>query len=277
MEVTVIVVENFATETCRTIVEDAAAASPFDVRYVHQPDIGIPQARNAALSAALPLSPKWIGFIDDDEEIDPGWFEAAATAIATLEADVITGPVRENAGQPTPYWLANRKPRRPTGQVLGNAATNNTLAKVHIFSPEGMGLRFNEALRFTGCSDSELFGKANRAGARIVWCAEMSVTETWSNVRTSLRWQLRRKFRNSNGAVHIETRSASQRAMRFLRALPKIPTALGLGAAALIVFPGSRDRSKRLGYKATVKLVEVAAIAAAVVGIRSQPYRSVDH
>jgi succinoglycan biosynthesis protein ExoM len=191
---TIAVVENHATDACREMVEHLAA-EPGDPRivYVHEPRLGIPIARNRSLDVALAEGADWIAFIDDDEVADPGWIAALAGAARTLKADVFAGPVIEIDAS-SGAVVRNLK-RRPTGTRMKTAKTNNALMRASIASPEGLGLRFDERLRFTGGSDVEFFRRAAEHGAVITRVAEAVVRARLPAERLTLRWRCERERR----------------------------------------------------------------------------------
>src|SRR5436190_17703176 len=67
-EIDVLVIDNNKTPDARPVTESVAAAHPYVIRYVHEPEPGIPLARNRAVHESLALGADWIAFIDDDEE-----------------------------------------------------------------------------------------------------------------------------------------------------------------------------------------------------------------
>jgi hypothetical protein len=58
------------------------------------------------------------------------------------------------------------------------------------------GLRFDQRLGLSGGSDSELFSRMQRAGARFVACREAQVWEDVPADRATLRWLWSRFYRN---------------------------------------------------------------------------------
>lgn len=63
------------------------------------------QGRSAALNFAVARTcDEYLGFIDDDEKLDPAWFEVAATYIRE-GADFFGGPYKPDWQSPPPAWL----------------------------------------------------------------------------------------------------------------------------------------------------------------------------
>lgn len=91
----IVVVENDALPTCRCYVESCMreAPEPWKIVYGHEPNLGIPLARNLSVEIALGEDPDWIAFIDDDEVVDHQWLERMIGAAHELDCDVLQGPV----------------------------------------------------------------------------------------------------------------------------------------------------------------------------------------
>ncbi|HEX6002064.1 MAG TPA: glycosyltransferase [Hyphomicrobiaceae bacterium] len=201
VDLTIAVVENHATQSCRPIVERFAAqpGAPSFV-YASEPRIGIPIARNRSLDLALAAGADWIAFIDDDEVAEADWIASLLAAAQSLNADVVRGPVVQvNAA--TGAIVRDRK-SRPTGARLKTAMTNNTLMRAAIAGAGGLRLRFDEGLRLTGGSDVEYFSRAHGRGATICWVNEAVVRESVPAERLSLSWRCARERRvGSNGSL----------------------------------------------------------------------------
>lgn len=282
----IVVVENNESEACRGIVEELAAQPGVPrLTYAHQPHIGIPIARNRALDLALKQNPDWIAFIDDDEVAYPEWIASFAHAAKMLEADVLQGPVeRVDAGPDAGrvvrdiHIAADRK-RRPTGTRLKVAATNNTMMRASLARADGLGLRFDESLRFTGGSDTEFFARAAKCGVVILWVDEAIVKESVPAERLTLGWQLQRERRVAANSMTLCIRQQG-----LLYAIGKKgPKCLGRLARVCIEFPvgvALYPFSPRLGSRvianAVRKLWWIAGSVGAVVGVAPRPYLTVE-
>ncbi len=198
VEWSVAVADNDAAGSARALVEEAAAVSPVPIRYVVQPERGIPFARNAAVALAPDVDAYC--FVDDDEVPAPDWLAALVAARARYDADVVHGPVDPAFDEEPPAWIAAggwfRARRLPTGTRRTFAATHNAL--VHRRALPGEGMVFNERLGLNGGDDTELFMRLRDEGRLMVWCEEARVTEHVPATRTGWRWLLRREFRRGN-------------------------------------------------------------------------------
>lgn len=71
----ILVVDNNCTDETPAVVERHAARSPVPLARVSEPEQGLTPAR---LRGVRETAGDWIGFVDDDCLLEPGWLEAAA-------------------------------------------------------------------------------------------------------------------------------------------------------------------------------------------------------
>lgn len=256
-ELRLVIVDNGATPLLSDgpALEGAVGAA---VTLLAESRPGIPQTRNAGVAAAMPTD--FVVFVDDDEEVSPGWLEHLVAVQRATGADVVTGPVIATYPPGAPGWAAAsgvyERPRRPTGTRLDTAATNNTLVRAAVF--EAMPSWFDERLALTGGSDSEFFRRVHHAGFTIVWADEAVVTEAVSPERLVLGWVLRRNYRIGIGmARNIQAHDPRR---RFRRMAKQTWIALvRLGKAGLAV-PGDRARAIALLAQAARATGRVAGL-----------------
>ncbi|MXN65782.1 glycosyltransferase [Stappia sp. GBMRC 2046] len=280
VELEVAVIENDDGEYSKAEVSTTSQTGDISVEYYLQREIGIPFARNMAIDIALGKSVDWLGFVDDDERIDPNWLSAMMEAAKRFDADVLTGPVAFTYETSRPHWYDGDldTPRR-TGDVLKTAATNNTLIRRSVFAPDGMAIRFREQMRFSGGEDSEYFYRVSDRGASIRWVADAVVYEKVIEPRLTKRSQLARQQRISANNVSIHRRRFGRWAS-IRRYLPKVALntvkASILALAAALTLPASRKDSERLVYSALKALSASYGILQGVAGKTPQAYLQVD-
>lgn len=169
------------------------AAAPVAARYVHEPRVGIPQARNAALATAGGAA---VAFVDDDETVEPGWLAALVSKRQASGAALVTGPVWVAYDDDVPAWVRRggffERRTHADSAELAYAATNNLLVGPEV---SAAGLVFDERLGLTGGSDTVLTLQARHRGLRIVWAADAAVVEHVPAERARVGWLCRRAYR----------------------------------------------------------------------------------
>lgn len=98
----VIVVHNDFSDKTAEVIRDFSDRFVGRVAYVRERRRGKSYALNTALATT---QADLIGLVDDDEEIDPGWYEAIVAAFADESVDFIGGPCLPCWGAVPPSWL----------------------------------------------------------------------------------------------------------------------------------------------------------------------------
>lgn len=243
--VPVIVVDNDPAGRARPTVDTAL----LEISYVHEPRVGIPQARNAALDAAP--SQAAVAFVDDDETVEPGWLTALATARTATGAGLVTGPVRPRYDTAVPGWVRRggffeRRTHLDRAE-LAFAATNNLLIAPEV---REVGLRFDEQLALSGGSDAVFTVQARQQGFHIVWAADAVVTEHVPAERARAGWLCRRAYRvgiTLGALATAEPAAPTGPAVLAAKSLAQI------GAGGLVLMPWAAWQGRR-GAVAALRL-----------------------
>lgn len=273
------VIENDQTSQSLGVVEEIRKSSPIPVIYYLEPDIGIPQARNRSIEAAIAENADWIAMIDDDEYAEPDWLLQLYNACVRFNADVATGPVRQICdGTPPHWWKPVADSRNVTGELRRDAYTNNVLFHSRLVAADGFALRFD--LRFTfGADDIDFFRRAYEKGARIVSVAEAKVVETVPASRLVLGRYLKRNYMvaGSNsyfGVMH------DGRAKTVRRRLPGIVRRLFIGSALVVsgacIWPVVRLAGEKAMFKGASSLAKASGSLSGMFGRTSDYYRNID-
>lgn len=178
-----------------------------ELAYILCPEIGIANARNAALDYARSYGFDWLAFIDDDETVGRDWL-AQLLAAARVGSFVLTGgPVRPVAAMPLHgllrllmwngyyrqrmrhYQRDNRTCDAGRGQKI-TIITNNWLFDLR--APETKDLSFDRRLDTTGGEDTDFFRRLKRRGASSGWAPKAIVYETIPSERLTVKYQFRR-------------------------------------------------------------------------------------
>lgn len=102
----VVLVDNRSTDGTREIAAAFAGEGKIDLRYLHEPALGLSYARNAGWRAARG---EIVAYLDDDAVASPGWLAAILEVFATVEPrpGCVGGPVAPLWEAPRPPWLAD--------------------------------------------------------------------------------------------------------------------------------------------------------------------------
>lgn len=282
IEPLLVVVENDTTSECQTLLEDLArqAGSRWKVIYAQESVPGIPIARNRALELALAEHPDWIAFVDDDETVDRLWLERMVLAAEEFNCDVLHGPVEYVYPDAMPEWLdAKQTRRRPRGQKRRAAATNNTFMKSRLVSEDGLALRFDETLRFTGGSDTEFFLRAADRGATICWVDDAWVRESVGWSRLTMRWQWMRVLRVAVTAssIHRKRKGLGAACARYIpKAVSRLANGIIIAGGGLLVIVFVPKWGQRLMFLGGKGLASGIGSLMGLARITPQPYRTVE-
>ena len=218
-------------------------------RYVVEPRVGIPVARNRALDEALTDGADALCFIDDDETPEKDWLVRLVDAWRQSGATLIGGPVEvaEPPAAATPMQrlmnasLVARAHRKFRGVARAAArggrftiVTNNWLCDLRWLA--ATGLRFDESLLMTGGSDTAFYKAATALGCRKAWAADAVVRETIPPDRLTVRYQLWRAM--SQSITHHRMKAEPRTTIRCATTLgiAAVRAVLGLVLLALPVY-----------------------------------------
>lgn len=250
-QVRFLVVENDHTPACRELVDALGSELRMQaLNYVHEPQIGIPLARNRAAREAISAGHDLLAFVDDDEVVDENWLINLVEGYRESDAVLLGAPVRTKPGGKDHTWFQRRmhhcikkryakKERRAARLSDGPAndrvtiVTNNWLGKTEIFADHGIW--FDENMRFTGGTDAKLFTDVVNAGLPTAWVTDAYVYEDIPPERLTFRYQYCRARDQSNTHYH---RKLSQKRLARARLLVSVPTKITVaGILAVLVVP----------------------------------------
>jgi succinoglycan biosynthesis protein ExoM len=215
----IVVADNDAAESARTVVEGMADKFPVGLVYCTEPRRSIAHVRNMTIARS---SGELIAFIDDDEFPESNWLLNLFGTLTTHECAGVLGPVRPFYPPGTPEWVKRagffERPEHPTGFVMPwqGCRTGNVLFRRRII--EGMDQPFSPAFG-TGGSDVDFFRRMIDLGHKFIWCNEAPVHEEVPANRWRRRVLLKRAIlRGQNSFKHPRHRAYS-----LLKAVFAIP------------------------------------------------------
>lgn len=209
-----LVVENDEAPHSRHVVENRQGTLPGGaLDYVLETEPGIPFGRNRAASEAIAAGHDLLAFVDDDEVVAEDWLIHLIAGYRDSGAALIGAPLGIHPPQDDLSWTQRRMHdciRRRYARKESRAArradlsgtpgvtivTNNWLAETRIFRDHGIW--FDEAMRFTGGTDSKLSAEVKKAGLPTAWVANAHVHEIVPPERLTFAYQFARGRDQSN-------------------------------------------------------------------------------
>jgi glycosyltransferase involved in cell wall biosynthesis len=274
--VVVIVVDNDPEWSAYQVCSGNGHAGPFALRYIHEPQRGLSNARNSALDAAAACGARFVAFIDDDQMAEPAWLENLHVRLKESGADAAIGPVLPVFAKVPPAYMVEggffAKSLPNSGGFTEEGYTGNSL--LDRASKLAHDLRFDPRCNDTGGEDTLFFKALVNRGGRIAWAGHAVVWESIPQNRASLGWLARRWYRT--GMVEAQLGAHDARSWRGrARSFGKGTARLGAGAlliagAALLGTPSKRSAMIRRLYT----LARGAGLLASALGHSYREYAS---
>ncbi len=243
----ILVVDNTAEGVARDRV--AAYGDP-RLRWVHAPTPGVAEARNRGVAAARG---RYIAFLDDDEEAQPGW-AAALLAHARRGAVAVFGPIApvfETATVACPQ-AAGRMYSRDLGVADGADITSS-----HAYLGTGNSLfdkaaclaastPFATELNGLGGEDTAFLMALVDRGVHFTWAADAWAKEHVPADRLTLDSLATRHFRNGQVRSFVRFRAGVWRKLEGVAWMGiGLVQAVGFGLASLLA---ARTRPQRAAH-----------------------------
>jgi succinoglycan biosynthesis protein ExoM len=275
----IIVVENDTDYRSKNVIDSIVQKTKLPVRYILEPRIGIPFARNRALAAALEEKPDWIAMLDDDERAGPDWLVQLHDACRKFDAQVASGPVlQEFDAAPPHWWKAITEDSRPTGSLMRAVYTNNVLFHSNLVATDGLNLRFDERLTF-GAEDADFFQRARSKGIKMVWAQEARVVERVPASRLSLRRTVDRAMMVAASGTFVKILRMGH-AKTWIKTLPHILRRIFVGVLYLLagplIWPASKLAGEKIMFKGIMRVTKATGSLRGLLGGISHYYNVVD-
>jgi glucosyl-dolichyl phosphate glucuronosyltransferase len=177
LDVRILVVDNASTDGTRAMVHGAAPRFGGRLTYLFEPITGKPHALNAGIAAT---DGELVGLIDDDEEIDDGWFECIARTFVDREIDFLGGRCLPRWGASRPAWLGTgylgvigwvdpgEEPRTMDASYPGILTGGNAvIRRSRLEKAGGYSTALNRTgAQLLGCEDEDMYHRLLALGAR---------------------------------------------------------------------------------------------------------------
>lgn len=200
----VVVVDNSDSGSARAVVEAIADGAPVPIAYVAAHPANISVARNAGCRASRGEA---VAFLDDDQELAPGWLAAVLDGLAHFPHDVFFGPITPvyeapEAVTPPASALFVRASDRPAGHDL--VAFERPSTQKFVLSTANSVFRratalpdaepFDTDLGQAGGEDLDLLCRLQRAGCRFGWLPKAGASDFVPRHRCGAPYLVRRHF-----------------------------------------------------------------------------------
>lgn len=240
--VRVIVADNDAVASARSLVDEMRSASPFHIEYVHCPKANISIARNACLQAC---TADYLAFIDDDELASRGWLQELYSTMTETRASAVLGPVEAEYDRSAPNWMQRGDFHSTSPVWVGGAIKTGYTCNVllDMRSPVMSGRRFDLALGQSGGEDTQFFSSVTDGGGTIAFAPAAFLKEPVPQKRASFSWLAKRRFRSgqTHGRILAQKKSGIGRIVQGALAMSKLAYC-GLATVALAAAPVQRNR-----------------------------------
>ena len=177
LDVRVLVVDNASTDGTRALVRKEAIRFAGRLHYLFEPTSGKPHALNAGIAAT---EGDLIGLVDDDEEVDAGWFECIKRSFEASAIDFIGGRCLPLWEATRPDWLGQEylgvigwvdpgaHPRSMDASYPGILMGGNAVIRrsaIERAGPYSTALNRSRS-SLLGCEDEDMYHRLLAAGAR---------------------------------------------------------------------------------------------------------------
>jgi len=232
IKVEIIVVDNDPLGSARNIMEDFKNPQNFDLKYFIQPIKNISLTRNKGVENSIG---EYLLFIDDDEIAAPEWIQSMVDTIQKYDADAAFGRVLSHFDGGTPEWikrnpLFNRE-TSPTGTEAIYTRTGNCIIKMSLL--KSIAGPFDPEYGPTGGSDTHLFKRLKKQGAKFINCFEGWISEYVPQERATANYIIKRSFRAGNSFTrrYLELGKGS----KFFRFTKSVSVAFIFGLISIIL------------------------------------------
>ena len=203
LPVEIIVADNDPDASAKAVIAKYSRSSAMPIKYVHCPNPGVSNARNAAIAVA---KGRYFAWLDDDQEAAPNWLSELLKTANKYKAQLVfcpSPPVMEvSTSLDSEYedFFARKAPK--ADGVIENfyGCGNSLLDLKSVTLPDPV---FDPIANESGGEDDMLFSYLQRNGAVVAWTSETYVYEHVPAKRATLSYVRKRSFAWGQGPTEI--------------------------------------------------------------------------
>jgi len=261
-----VVVENDSESYSESLVRDFASKSKIRTDYYLETKQGLVFARNRSVLEAGNCD--FCCFTDDDETVCPEWLSELLRCRNEFNADGVAGPTYPVFTRKLPEYISDfHQPKvYPYGTIVELAYTGCLLIRKELL--DRIQGPFDVRLNLTGGEDINLTYLISKLGGQIRFNPEAKAYETFSETRETIRYIIKRTYRNSNTGLYAR----SLRGIKYfkIKNLPRLVLRFGNGLITVIplLLFGGRNRLKGL-----IKIVNATGGFHFLLGRQNKFYR----
>lgn len=203
-EIELIVTDNDPDGSAEALVARFAETSPFETIYVHAPDPGVANARNAALNIA---KGRYIAFLDDDESASEGWLTEMLSVMTAHKCCAVFSRIIAQTDEVSVHsgffadFFGREYPELEAGVIdhfygCGSSLLDRTSVEL----PDPV---FSSAMNETGGEDDVLFDYLHRRGGRMGWTRKAFAYEHVPAKRLTEAYIRQRSFAFGQGPTRM--------------------------------------------------------------------------
>lgn len=204
-DVQILVVDNNPLPNEQKFVKSFAQGAPFPVDYLHSPEVGVSNARNAAVNYA---KTRFLAFLDDDMQITESWLDDLIRVSLEHQTGVVFGPITakfKNEADPQNSYLAPFYTRYVTqtqeGPIEHSFGTGGCLLDLQ--SCVLPNPAFDTSLNESGGEDDILFQSLRENGTLFGWAPTALCYECVPEERTTNEYIAKRNFGYGQGPSRL--------------------------------------------------------------------------
>lgn len=253
-QIDILIVDNNALPNEQKFVEGFAKTAPVPVHYVHEPQAGVSNARNAAVNFA---STRFLAFLDDDMEITENWIDGLVKVAVDHKAGVIFGPLiakYDDAANPRNAYLSPFYSRQSSQREAGvsNDAFGTGGCLIDLETCVLPNPPFDTRLNESGGEDDIFFEALHESGSLYGWAPSAICYECVPVDRTTSEYIARRNFGFGQGPSRIA-------ASKGLSGTVQLARHMSVGLAQLCVYGLAYLLTKIMNRPSQVRYLALSA------------------